>query len=114
MYHILISESMHLIWKLCCVRIQEERPEEEWPKDLEIHNKWLATINAWLLLDISSTSRRYGKKATKQTLMLDTWDKMLKNEQYLPRNWLKSPGVLVGVDQMEHQGSILDNPDDLP
>jgi hypothetical protein len=83
-------------------------------KNRSISNKWLATINARLTLDRSSTSKKYGKKANKQNLVLGTWDKMLKAEPDLPQNWLKSPGVLVGIDQMEHQDGIPDNPDDPP
>jgi exonuclease III len=113
-YRILISESTHLIWRLRCTRVHEGKPEEEWPKDPEIHNRWLATINARLTLDRSSTSKKYGKKATKQSLVLDTWDKIIKAGPDLPHNWLKSPGVLVGIDQMEHQDGIPDNPDDPP
>jgi len=37
-----------------------------------------------------------------------------KNKQTLAKNWHKSPGLLVGVDQMVHQDGIPDNPDDLP
>jgi len=65
-------------------------------------------------LDRSSTSQKYGKKAIKQRIVLSTWKKMLKDEMNLPKNWLKSPGVLVGIDRMEHQGGIPDNPDDPP
>jgi hypothetical protein len=65
-------------------------------------------------LDRSSTGRKYGKKATKQQTVLSTWKGLLKDEKNLPNNWLKSPGVLVGIDQMEHRGGIPDNPDDPP
>jgi hypothetical protein len=113
-YRILISESAHFIWKLRWARIHSEKPEEEWPKETEIHNRWLAIINARLSLDKSSTSQKYGKKATKQQIVLSTWEKLLKDERDLPRNWLKTPGVLVGIDRMEHQDGIPDNPDDPP
>jgi hypothetical protein len=113
-YRILISESAHFIWKLQCSRIQSGTPEEEWPKDVEIQHRWLATINARLTLDRASTSRKYGKKAIKQKIVLRTWERMLQNENDLPNNWLTSPGVLVGIDQMEHRDGIPDNPDDPP
>jgi hypothetical protein len=113
-YKIIMSKSAHLIWKLRCERIHNGKPENEWPKETEIHNHWLATINARLTLDRSSTNWEYSKKAIKHGIVLSTWKKMLKNEKDLPENWLKSPRVLVGIDQMEHRDSILDNPDDLP
>jgi hypothetical protein len=71
-------------------------------------------INTWLILDRSSINRKYSKKAIKQGIVLSTWKKMLKNKKNLPENWLKSPRVLVGIDQMEHHDSIPDNPDDPP
>jgi hypothetical protein len=37
-YQILVSESAHFIWKLRCERIHNEKPENEWPKETEIHN----------------------------------------------------------------------------
>jgi hypothetical protein len=67
-------------------------------------------INARLSLDKSSTSQKYGRKAIKQPVVLSTWEKLLKDERDLPRNWLKTPRVLVGIDRMEHQDGILDNP----
>jgi hypothetical protein len=44
-YRILISKSAHFIWKLQCMRINNEEPEEAWSREPEIHNRWLATIN---------------------------------------------------------------------
>ena len=73
-------------------------------------------INARLMLDRSSLSKKYGKKTlNKQKLVSSTWNRLLnKNEQTLAKNWHKSLGLLVGVDQMVHQDGIPDNPDDLP
>jgi hypothetical protein len=90
-YKILMSESAHLIWKLRCERVHNGKPENEWPKETEIHNRWLAAINTRLILNRSSTNRKYGKKAIKQGIVLSTWKNMLKNEKNLPENWLKSP-----------------------
>jgi hypothetical protein len=93
LYRILISESAHLIWKLRCKRISEDKPKNEWPKETEIHNRWLVAINARLTLDRATTNNKYGKKATKQKVVLNTWKNVLKNEKDLPQNWLKTPGV---------------------
>ena len=113
-YQILISASAHLIWKLRCTRIYSDKPDDEWPENPEIQNRWLATINSWLLLDRSSTSQHYGKKATKQKTVLETWKNLLKDEDKLPKNWLKSSGVLVGVNQMDPHCGMPDNPDEPP
>ncbi|KIM81883.1 hypothetical protein PILCRDRAFT_71572 [Piloderma croceum F 1598] len=51
LYRILISEATHLIWKLRNERIFKHESEEQWPPATEIHNRWLAIINARLTLD---------------------------------------------------------------
>jgi hypothetical protein len=114
MYQILISESAHFIWKLRYKRVSEDRPEEEWPQEIEIHNQWLAMMNARLTLDRAIMSNKYGKKALKQNVVLDTWKNLLKNKKNLPQNWLKTTGVLVSINQMVHQGNILDIPEEPP
>ena len=114
LYRILISESAHLIWKLRCQRVSEDKPENEWPKETEIHNRWLATINARLTLDRATTNYKYGKKALKQKTVLETWKNTLKNEKDMPQNWLKTPGVLVGIDPIVHPGGMPDIPEEPP
>ena len=113
LYKILISEATYLIWKLRNERIFKYDSEEQWPPAPEIHNRWLATINARLTLDRSSTNNKYGTKAIKPHTILDTWSNIIKNEKDLPVNWIKSPGVLVDVAPSEHQRGP-DLPDDPP
>ncbi|KAJ7661175.1 hypothetical protein B0H17DRAFT_953751 [Mycena rosella] len=88
LFRILVSESAFLIWRLRCERVIQE-------KDLasarEIHNRWLKTINNRLGLD------GYGKKAIKKSLVLKTWQRVLKNERNLPKNWIWEAEVLVGI-----------------
>jgi hypothetical protein len=103
LYRILVSEAAHLIWKLRNERIFKHASEDQWPTAPKIHNRWLATINARLTLDRSSTNRIYGKKAIKAKIVLNTWAKTLKNEADLPPNWITSPGVLVDIAPLEHQ-----------
>ena len=81
-----------------------------WPKETEIHNRWLAIINARPTLDRATTSNKYGKKAIKQKVVLDTWKNVLKNEKDLPQNWLKTPGVLVGMVQPDGMPDIPEEP----
>ena len=109
---ILISESAHLIWKLRCKRVSKGKPEEEWPQEAEIHNRWLATMNARLTLDRAITNNKYGKRALRQEVVLGTWRNVLENEKNLPKNWLRTTGVLVGIGQMVHQDGIPDIPDE--
>jgi hypothetical protein len=102
LYRILISEAAHLIWKLRNERLFKYQSEDEWPQLPEIHNRWLAIINAKLTLDRSATHNKYGKRALKHNVVLDTWSKTLKNEQNLPKDWILTPGVLVDVAISEH------------
>jgi hypothetical protein len=53
-------------------KMQKGQPEEEWPHEIEIHNRWLTAINARLTLDRAITSNKYGKKALRQNVVLDT------------------------------------------
>jgi hypothetical protein len=64
------------------------------------------------MLDRSSLSKKYGKKTlNKKKLVSSTWNRLLnKNEQTLAKNWHKSPGLLVGVDQMVHQMAFQTTP----
>ena len=111
MNRILISESVHFIWKLRCQRVSKDKPEEGWPQEAEIHNWWLSMMNARLTLDQAITRSKYGKRDLRQKVVPDTWAKLLKvgvkDEYNLPQNWLKKTGVLVGIDQMAPQGSTL-------
>ncbi|KAJ7631509.1 hypothetical protein B0H17DRAFT_962323 [Mycena rosella] len=95
LFRILVFESAFLIWRLHCERVIQE-------KDLasarEIHNRWLKTINNRLGLDRAMTNDgKYGKKAIKKSLVLKTWQRVLKNERNLPKNWIWEAEVLVGI-----------------
>jgi hypothetical protein len=114
MYQIFISESAYFIWKLRCKRVSEDWPEEQWPQEAEIHNRWLAAMNARLTLDRAVTSNKYGKKSLKQNVVLSTWKDLLKDEDNLPKNWLNTAGVLVGIDPIVRQVGIPDIPEELP
>ena len=99
LFQILISESAFLIWKLRCERrIQREDNPDDHHSTKEIHNRWLATINKRLRLDCLLTDkRRYGKKATKASKVIQTWSGILYEEQNLPSDWHRQAGVLVGI-----------------
>ena len=71
-------------------------------------------MNARLTLDRAVTSNKYGKRALKQMVVLNTWRNLLKDENNLPKNWLNATGVLVGIEQRAYQGTILDIPNEPP
>ncbi|KAF9058189.1 hypothetical protein BJ165DRAFT_1412160 [Panaeolus papilionaceus] len=75
---IVITETMHLIWKL------------RYPDKLHGKEKLLK-------IDCLLTNRKkYGNKALSRGLVKDTWAGTLENEINLVEDWTK-PGVLVGI-----------------
>ncbi|KAJ7882339.1 hypothetical protein B0H13DRAFT_1573459, partial [Mycena leptocephala] len=65
----------------------------------EVHNRWVKIMNERLEIDINLTNRsKYGKQhALSPALVLDTWRRTLLDEGTLPADWLREPGVLVGI-----------------
>ncbi|KAJ7026074.1 hypothetical protein C8F04DRAFT_1223174 [Mycena alexandri] len=99
LYHILISESLFMIWKIrnnCVIN----RAGSEMLKH-EIHNKWLYAINLRLKFDRALTNHaKFGKQnSIKISLVLQTWWSTLMEEDKLPENWIREPRVLVGTEQ---------------
>jgi ribonuclease HI len=95
LFRIIVSESAHLIWRLRNERvIQEKNPASV----QEIRNRWCRAINNRLTLDCMLTNvAKYAKKSIKKSLVKGTWCKVLKDEDYLPAEWTRETGVLVGV-----------------
>ncbi|KAJ7697858.1 hypothetical protein B0H17DRAFT_1130139 [Mycena rosella] len=64
----------------------------------EIHNLWVSTINSTLKRDKLLTNRtRFGDLAIRKQLVLNTWSGTLLDEDSLLDDWIKSKGVLVGI-----------------
>ncbi|KAK0442639.1 hypothetical protein EV421DRAFT_1808158 [Armillaria borealis] len=99
LYRILITESAYLIWCLRCERkISRNDEPERWHTQQEIRNRWIKQINTRLILDCAmANAKRYGKKALEEDTVLQTWHNTLQNEDSLPDNWVREPGVLVGI-----------------
>ncbi|KAJ7850852.1 hypothetical protein B0H13DRAFT_1585009, partial [Mycena leptocephala] len=52
LFRILISETVHLIWKLRCMRVIERGSDPmRYFSEKEIHNRWLSCINQRLPID---------------------------------------------------------------
>ena len=45
---------------------------------------------------------KYQTKAINSELVLNTWKSTLKDEELLPRNWLYTPEVLVGIEPLNY------------
>lgn len=103
LFHILVTESMYLIWKLRCERvIEHDNDPAHWHSPTEITNKWLHAINRRLAVDVSLTDKRLpNHHRLSPALMLATWSGTLAQEHLLPDNWIHTPGVLVGRPELE-------------
>ncbi|KAH9926108.1 uncharacterized protein B0H18DRAFT_876537, partial [Fomitopsis serialis] len=97
LWRILISEAVHLIWKLRCDRVIGHAEEDGWEhRDAEVTNKLQYTLNARLALDVEAVRRKYGDLALRRDLALATWNKVLRDEPALPDDWTRYKGFLVG------------------
>ncbi|KAF8191032.1 hypothetical protein K438DRAFT_1591761, partial [Mycena galopus ATCC 62051] len=96
LFAILVSTSMHLIW-----RLRNKHRFETSDKTVtltEIHNRWVAAINLALKRDRLFTSKiHFGHLALNRHTVLKTWSGTLWDEDSLPEDWIQSDRVLVGI-----------------
>ncbi|KAJ7843032.1 hypothetical protein B0H13DRAFT_2413103 [Mycena leptocephala] len=106
LYRILITESAHVIWKLRCDSVIGRGGTA--PSKNEVHNRWLKVINERLEIDKNLTNKlKYGKQhALSPSLVLETWSGTLLDEDDLPDDWLREPGVLVGIAPKRSRRSL--------
>ncbi|KZT17954.1 hypothetical protein NEOLEDRAFT_1184773 [Neolentinus lepideus HHB14362 ss-1] len=98
LYRILIIESAHLIWKLQCERVIKNEGAQHDPRS--IRNRWLALINRRLNLDCLMMDRqKFGGRATPAGCVTATWVGVLRDEENLPPCWVRTGGVLVGMER---------------
>ncbi|KAF8957776.1 hypothetical protein BDZ97DRAFT_1951033 [Flammula alnicola] len=102
LYRVMVPEAAHLIWKMRCTRVIQN--ENEATTEVEANRKLLKSINARLEMDCKMTNPKYGKKALRKDIVLDTWKGTLKNEEALPQDWTRESGVLVGIEPQENDG----------
>ncbi|PBK64081.1 hypothetical protein ARMSODRAFT_893490 [Armillaria solidipes] len=100
-FQILVPETAFLIWKLRCERRIERNDDPERAFNLdEVTGKWKAVMNERLQQDrILTNKERFGPKALEVNTVLETWTGMVHRPEgeSLPDNWIKTPGVLVGI-----------------
>ncbi|KAH9886323.1 hypothetical protein C8Q73DRAFT_658592 [Cubamyces lactineus] len=95
LWTILATKSVYLIWKLRCERVIQNDGREF--TDVEVENKWFATINRRLALDRWATAPFLEKRAKSPEEVATTWGEILENANGLPPNWVGDGGVLVGI-----------------
>jgi ribonuclease HI len=89
-FAVVVSVSMKLIWNLRNNRVFERHCP---PSKQDIHNCWLAAINAALRQDqLLTNTARFGDLATKKQVVLNTWSGTLFDEDSLPDDWTKTKG----------------------
>ncbi|KAJ7150022.1 hypothetical protein C8R43DRAFT_887574 [Mycena crocata] len=93
LFRIISESAWHLIWRL--IRSKRVIQEKNAASNNEIHNRWLRGINNRLRIDCALTNEmKYGKKFLKKDVVLNTWCKVLKEEDKLPQYWT---GVSMGI-----------------
>ncbi|KAK0470098.1 uncharacterized protein EV420DRAFT_1616459 [Desarmillaria tabescens] len=100
LYRILMTETVHLIWKIRCQRrIQrDDNDPASWHTKDEIRNLWVDAMNRRLTIDCAMVNKyKYGSRALKKATVLSTWRGTLLNEKALPEDWIDQNGVLVGM-----------------
>ncbi|XP_006463112.1 hypothetical protein AGABI2DRAFT_51550, partial [Agaricus bisporus var. bisporus H97] len=83
LYHILISECAYLIWNLRCERvIQHGDSSDQWNHtDTQIKNRLSHRLNTRFRLDcILTNSRKFNRKAIRESLVTATWSGILTND----------------------------------
>ncbi|EIW54950.1 RnaseH-domain-containing protein [Trametes versicolor FP-101664 SS1] len=95
---IILTETAYLIWVLRCDRVVGGRvPLPLREEEGYVENRWMRVITGRLNTDCTLASKRVaGKWAVPPSTVLKTWEKTLHEEDRLPSDWTKSPGVLVG------------------
>ncbi|KAK7041280.1 hypothetical protein R3P38DRAFT_2512287 [Favolaschia claudopus] len=93
-FTIIVSTSVHLIWKIRNERILEGKIIT----NIEVENRWISAINSSLRRDqILTNKARFGSLGKSKQIVLETWSGVLQNEDALPDDWTRSKGVLVGI-----------------
>ncbi|CAK5265453.1 unnamed protein product [Mycena citricolor] len=93
--HIIISESMFLIWKLRNQRVISNNGQPHTPKEIE--QRWNHLIESRFKLECAMTNKlRFGKRALALRTLEATWRPVLTSSDDIPEHWVNCPRVLVG------------------
>lgn len=93
---IVLTESVHLVWKLRCERVVDPDFDPRGHSLVHITNRWLDALNRRLTLDQQTTNPRLGKAAVPRDVVLATWTPILRDCASLPADWIFHAEVLVG------------------
>jgi len=91
---ILISESVHLIWVLCCERTIQGLSHSA----NTIKSRWCNKIDQRINLDRHDIATIYNWKPITRKLVQNTWQAALLGRlPSLEEDWITNPEVLVGI-----------------
>ncbi|KAI1786001.1 hypothetical protein LXA43DRAFT_1112014, partial [Ganoderma leucocontextum] len=98
---IVLTESAHLIWTpLRCERVIQWANEDARVRTHptpHIVRAWRHRINGRIRMEQLSTSCRWHKRSVPSHKVEQTWLGVLEDEDALPPDWIRVPGVLVGL-----------------
>ncbi|KAK0450448.1 uncharacterized protein EV420DRAFT_1622013 [Desarmillaria tabescens] len=100
LYQILVTEMVHMIWKIQCQpRIQRgDEDPMQWHTEDEIQNLWIDAMNKRLTVDqLLANRKKYGLRAMAKAKVLATWKGTLQDEKSLPEDWIDQGRILVSI-----------------
>ncbi|KAJ7145057.1 hypothetical protein C8R43DRAFT_890766 [Mycena crocata] len=99
LFAILVSTAWHTIWNIRNDKVSKN--PDRTITDVEIHNRWLRSINSSLRRDRILTDKlKFSDLALYKDLVLRTWSGLLLDEDSLPDDWTYTVGVLVGIQPL--------------
>jgi ribonuclease HI len=103
LFAILVSVGWHCIWNLRVNRVITNPGTTL--TVVNIHNHWLKSVNSALQRDRILTDKiEFGLFALRKQMVLNTWNRLLRDEDSLPDDWTLTEGVLVGIWPMNGIG----------
>ncbi|KAG0693891.1 hypothetical protein DFH29DRAFT_787091, partial [Suillus ampliporus] len=90
--HMLISESMHMIWALHCERAIKGVEHS----DINICTRWIHAISQWLNID-RMTAHKYDRRRKVITKVINMWSHVINTEPPDNTDCMITPEVLVGI-----------------
>jgi hypothetical protein len=107
LFTILVSTSVHLLWKLKWTQKLQHIDLNSREHYHILHNLWLAAINAALKRDCLLTYKvHFGSLARNHQIVLETWSGTLMDEDSLLDDWINTQGVLVGIQRIAKRAGI--------
>ncbi|KAJ7059506.1 hypothetical protein C8F01DRAFT_989354 [Mycena amicta] len=101
LHRILISETAYQIWLNRCNSVIGR--DGETLAVAEVHNRWLSAINERLKIDQTlATTYKNRRPLADPKLVTQTWAGLLRDEETLSTEWIRGPGVLVGIGPHGH------------